>query len=158
MAKGKTKRDAGEPAEAARPRVLTDKTLAVAELAALAALKPKPGIGGDELIPGEYVVDFTVHVQGVIVKLADEHYTPTAEIPLKRALAFVLQFAGLSGEAALAALTKAMQRAVRKDEDVDLSIVDRATDLVQASLDALPTKVRSGKVVLASDLIITRRG
>lgn len=126
--------------------------LNAAQCAALALCKGKA-----ELTVGEHDLYFEVAVRGQIVKAAPEEYIPTVDIPHKRALAFLLQFAGLAGEAALKGLVAAMSRAVDADADCDLAIIEQAEAMVAQAVGQLPKKVRSGKTSVGpGGLCITR--
>jgi len=103
--------------------------------------------------PGSYTMDETVtlRVVGTLSVLSDTEYTPTTSIPWKTALALFVRYAGITREAALEALVKAMTEAIKSGdgaEDVLAAMVDleAAETQVQASLDKLPLEPRKGAV------------
>ncbi len=106
-----------------------------------------------DLSEGVYDVDetMTIRVQGRIKKGADEDYTPTADIPLKAALALLLEKSGVTRDAATAMLVEAMTEALEAGEKAESAVKERLTDIdaamarVQAAAARLPDKTRKGK-------------
>ncbi len=102
---------------------------------------------------GVYDVDetMTIRVQGQIKKFADEDYTPTADIPLKAALALVLEKSGVTREAAANMLVEAMTEALAAGDKAEEAVKARLNDIdvamarVTAAAAKLPDKTRSGK-------------
>jgi len=137
-------------------------TLSAAALHALAdAAKAAADEARDSLTTGDHDLDETVtlHIGGTVSVSDGESYIPTVSIPLKEALALTLQFAGITREAAIDALTRAMTEALRikalkgKDAKVakaqieaQMSMVEDAEALVREGLDSLPPQTRKGKV------------
>lgn len=121
--------------------------------AAKLAKKFAPAVGKHEV--NEVV---TLHVQGTVTKHKDEEYTPTADIPLKAALALVLEKSGVTREASARLLEEAMREALEAQEKAQehvqarLNDIDEAMARVQASLDKLPDKTRKGKTICKIDL------
>jgi hypothetical protein len=135
-----------EPAMTIEYEGLTD-----AEVAALAKAGGKPA-----LTPGDHAVDFVCRVTGLLRQGEPTDYTPTVSIPHKRALAFLVQFAGLGGEAALAALAHAMRQALDAETPVDLAVVERAEQVVAEAVGSLPRQRRAGRLSVVGDLTIRR--
>src|SRR5574337_234004 len=61
----------------------------------LALSKIPLDINRDTILPGNYHVDFHVHVKGELVVFDDEDYTPTTSVPLIAAMALALKKSGL---------------------------------------------------------------
>jgi hypothetical protein len=109
---------------------------------------------GALLAVGSHEIDetLTVRVKGVLKKGEDTTYTPTADIPLKAALALVLEKAGVVGDAAANMLVEAMTEALEADADKNDALaarmkdVDKAMTRVKEAAEALPAKNRKGPV------------
>jgi len=109
---------------------------------------------GLDLAVGAHEIDevLTIHVSGTLKKGADTTYTPTADIPLKAALALLLEKAGIVREAASAMLVEAMTEALNADEDKNEALqsrmkdVDAAMSRVQSAVGTLPSKPRKGAI------------
>lgn len=113
-----------------------------------------------DLSAGEHEVDsiVTLHVTGKMKVGADETYTPTANIPIKIALALFLRYAGVTGPAAMEALVKAMNEAREigelpdKEKKTKLAAIREIADLnaaearVNEMVGKLDDAVRVGKV------------
>ena len=110
----------------------------------LAALT-KAGAKAD-IRPGDYSVDFAVRVRGVIRKGEASQYRPTVAIPHKRAMAFLCQFVGLAGSAAMEQIAKAMRAALAAGEECDLAVVEQAELDVASALEQMPLVEREGPV------------
>jgi hypothetical protein len=114
------------------------------------------------IAPGSYSVDETVTIRlaGTVEKLEDEVYTPTVDIPLKRAMALLLARMGVQREAGKAALVAAMSEALTtskgSDEAIDeyIADVDSAMNHVQSVTAALPPKVRTGKTKVDATIVV----
>lgn len=114
------------------------------------------------VVPGVYNVDetITIRVAGSVEKLDDEVYTPTVDIPLKRAMALLLHRAGIQREAAKAALVAAMNEALTTGKGSDAAIdeyiadVDAAMAHVVSVTAALPPKVRTGKTKVDATVVV----
>ncbi len=116
------------------------------------AAKPRLAQGSEETID-ETV---TLRVRGTVSKGKDTDYTPTVDIPIKLALALVLEKAGYGRqgqrENAIALLTEAMSEALQQGDEPSEAIaerikdIDKAMGLVQSSLSDLPLKTRNGAV------------
>lgn len=61
-----------------------------------------------ELAPGRYDVDLTVNVHGHMTVGADYSTVPTVSIPLKETLALFIHYCGITREAAMNVLRRAM--------------------------------------------------
>ena len=99
--------------------------------------------------PGKHAVDFvtTIRVVGTLTKGQDTEYTPTADIPLKQALALALHYAGCTREAAKDILVWAMTDVLAGKADAIgdcLEDVDKAMKHVQEVTESLPKKTRAG--------------
>ena len=125
--------------------------LSDAEIAALSKAAGKP-----RLDPGDHAVDFVCRVTGMLRKGEASEFIPTVAIPHKRALAFVIQFAGLGGEAAIKALAHAMRQALDDEAPVDLSVVEQAERVVAEAVGSLPKQRRDGRLSLIGDLVVRR--
>lgn len=131
-------------------------------LAALNSVVGKLTKAGGPVAPGLYNVDetVTIRVAGTVEKLDDEVYTPTVDIPLKRAMALLLHRAGIQREAAKAALVAAMSEALTtgkgSDDAIDeyIADVDAAMAHVVSVTAALPPKVRTGKTKVDATLVV----
>lgn len=114
------------------------------------------------IAPGVYNVDETVivRVAGTVEKLQYEVYTPTVDIPLKRAMALLAARMGIQREAAKAALVAAMTDALNGVMDSNTAIdeyiadVDSAMAHVQSITAALPPKTRTGKTRVDATLVV----
>jgi len=110
---------------------------------------------GLNLVEGSYAVDetVTIHVSGVIKKGADETYVPTVDIPLKAALALVLEKAGVTRDAAAKMLVEAMTEALSLGAKGGGAVKERLNDIdvamgrVAEAVAKLPEKTRSGKTM-----------
>jgi hypothetical protein len=122
-----------------------------AEIAAVGKAGGKP-----TLEPGEHEVDVVVRITGLLRQGEPTDYTPTVSIPLKRALAFLVQFAGLGGEAAIKALAHAMRQALDASAPVDLAVVEQAVRTVADAVGSLPRQDRAGKLTVVGDLTVRR--
>lgn len=122
------------------------------------------------LIVGTHTLAETVTIQvaGTVTKGADESYVPTVDIPLKLALACVLEKAGFQRENAKKILLEAMTEALTlgdKEEELlkqtttltpaELALATRLKD-VQSAMEHvkdvtrnLPTKTRKGKTIVS---------
>lgn len=111
--------------------------------------------GRDELPVGTHEVSATVtlHVEGTVKVGADGTYTPTTSIPMKAAFALFMRYSGITGPAAMDALTRAMTEALTLGKDAEATLAELA-DLeaaeakVRAGLDALPAQTRKGAVAV----------
>lgn len=121
------------------------------------------------LFAGQYSLaeTLTIQVNGSVTKGADEDYIPTVDIPLKLALACVLEKAGFQRENAKKILLEAMTEALNmgdKEEELlkqtttltpaELALATRLKD-VQTAMEHvkdvtrnLPTKTRKGKTLV----------
>ena len=101
----------------------------------------------------------TLRVKGTVSKGLDNEYVPTADIPIKLALALVLEKAGYGRdgqrENAITLLTEAMTEALLAGDEPSAAIkaqitnIDKAMGMVQDGLDDLPVKTRNGSVKVA---------
>lgn len=114
------------------------------------------------LPPGKYDVDevVTVHVIGTVSKAKDVEYTPTVAIPLKTALALLLEKAGVVGPHANRMLVAAMTEALAADVDANEALkarmkdVDVAMEAVAASLGKLPKEKRAGATTVKCEVVV----
>ena len=126
---------------------LTDlETLAIAKAVKDAAYKDARG----NIRPGKYAVDVSVKVTGSVNVGDDYTSTPTASIPIIRSLALVLKYAGVTRDAALNMLEKAMREAVAGETsandllaEADIAAVEERVRATLAKLPEIPCK---GKV------------
>lgn len=109
---------------------------------------------GEHTVAGRVILDY----EGKVQVGDDEQYIPTVAIPLKVAMALFLRYAGVTGPHAQKALMRAMKEALEieamgladkksaYDAIKELSELDDAEQEIRKGLDALPPKVRRGKV------------
>lgn len=105
------------------------------------------------ILPGAYAIDeeVTLRLRAVVKRSADTEYTPTADIPLKTTLAFLLARMGFQRETAANLLVEAMKDALNAETSGDEKIeallgdVDAAMARVSAMTAALPKKTRAGQ-------------
>ena len=134
-------------------KIIIDETLSNLEKVAL----DKAGVKGNGLTAGDHDFDVTVNLKGTIRKGEDSEFTPTASIPTKKAFALFVQHCGITRDAALNALQKAMTEAA--DEGINaedaIASVDEMEAKVKDMLDKLPKKTASGKTTVVS-LTVTK--
>ena len=107
----------------------------------------------NNLLPGTYDIDTTVHVTGQIKVGADYTTAPTVSIPLKETLALFIAYCGVTREYAIAALRNAMVHAISEDGqgkgelDATMPIVAETMARVEQDIIAqLPRQNRKGVV------------
>jgi hypothetical protein len=106
--------------------------------------------------PGAYNLDqeVVIHLSGSLKVGEDSEYTPTTSIPYKTAMALFLRYSGVTRDAAMNALVKAMTDAIKLgaegEESAELvaamADIAEAEATVQKGLDALPNKTKLGAV------------
>lgn len=100
----------------------------------------------------EFDETIVLRVAGVVSKGLDNEYTPTAEIPLKSALALFLDKMGFMREFCMLKLEEAMTEALTADADKNETIqasmtdIDEAMERVQLMVGKLPKQIRNGAV------------
>lgn len=111
------------------------------------------------LQPGVHQVDTLVRVHGSMTINEDERYIPTAEIPVKAALALFIRYCGITRDAAENALVRAMTEALNREETgilktmtileelEEITVIDDCTARVMRLASRLPEKTRKGKVL-----------
>lgn len=144
-----------------------------AVLAALANVLPKDAKKNREnLAAGEHDLDteITLAIKGTVKVSEDEEYTPTIKVPHKLALALFIRYAGVTGEAAVKALTKAMAEALEieklsgPDKKNALKAIGEVADLeaaekrLDAALFELPKASRVGKVNVKAAVEVVAAG
>ncbi len=104
---------------------------------------------------GDFEVDtlVTLHVQGSIKIGEDTERVPTADLPIKTALALFVRYSGVTGEHALKALQRAMREAIENGEDAaeglaEATMLDEAEKRVRSTLEDLPKVSRKGRVTI----------
>jgi len=100
-----------------------EETTAVAKAISDKALKH----ARSGLSVGRHEVDVTVRIHGSLSVFADTDKTPTVSIPMKETLALFIRYCGITREAAISVLTRAMTDAL-----------DDSTEGAGAVLAALP--------------------
>jgi hypothetical protein len=130
-------------------------------LTALASELSKTAKGmRDNLDVGDHEIraEITLVIEGSINVAADQEYTATTSIPYKEALALLCHHAGITGPAAVKALSRAMSEALEleklkgKDRAAKVAAIAAIADLdaaekeVEAGLAAMPKKTRKGAV------------
>lgn len=127
-------------------------------IVALALAKAADRLVGKGFAPpvGNHPIDEVValRIKGNVEKLSDEDYVPTVHVPLKLALALVLEKAGFQREYAMNLLVDAMTEALDaevKGEETNLIVAQRIKDVemaaerVESTMAALPKATRTGK-------------
>ena len=106
---------------------------------------------------GRHLVDevVTIRVQGEVLKCEDEEYVPTAHIPVKSVLAYLLPSLGATREAKQKKLLEACKAALAADVQMEETIknliknVDSAFKIVQDEVTSkLPKQTKDGKVIV----------
>jgi hypothetical protein len=133
-------------------------TLALAKLSEKLAERVR-----SDVKPGVYVLEdmVTLLVKGTLTVGAETEYQPTTSIPWKKTLALFVRYSGITREAALSALVRAMREALDSGEEASdlvsaLADLDDAEVQVQKSLDQLPAQNRLG-AVSAKKVILQER-
>jgi len=108
-----------------------EETVAIAKVIKKAVLTA----ARDALDPGEYDIDATISLSGYIRVAEDTEKVPTVNIPILDALALAIHDAGITGKAALAALKRAMIRALEQDEDAKQIIQEQRASLERAEIE-----------------------
>jgi hypothetical protein len=113
----------------------------------------KPGDIREAVQPGNYLIDteISLHLVGNLKIGEDSMYTPTTSIPWKETLALFVRHCGITREAALNTLQKAMTEALAEDtsaEDLLASMADLkdAETKVQKTLEKLPKQIKKGAI------------
>lgn len=125
------------------------ETVAIAKVVKAAALTA----ARNELEPGrDQPVDVTIRVFGTINVGEDGNRIPTVNIPIIAAMSLMLHDAGITGPHAVAAIMRAMRRAIENDEKATTILdgmrenMDEAERKVRAALAALPAVSVKGTV------------
>lgn len=126
-----------------------DEKLTPAELAAISKVK------SNGLTSGDYPVDVTIHVTAHVRKGDDYERTPTASIPTKKTLALFVRYSGVTRDAALNALEKAMTDALDSGIEADFGDLDAAETKVIKALGEMP-KVKVSGATTVKNLIVER--
>lgn len=74
---------------------------------------------------GEHEVDMTVRISGKLIKGEDTTKVPTVRIPVLASLALAMKFAGVTGDAAINAITAAVSESVLMDKDAAAELIKR---------------------------------
>lgn len=110
---------------------------------------------------GDHIIDevVTLHVTGVVKKLADEEFPPTIKIPQKAVLAFLLPSLGATREIQIEKLREACKKALGcrgKVEDALKELmkdIDSAFALVENEvIGHLPMEIRDGKTIVRCEV------
>ena len=114
-----------------------------------------------DLMPvGTHEVDFTVHISGTMKVLEDTDKTPTVSIPMKEVLALFIRYCGITREAAITILTRAMNEALEESNQgagalaAELPIIDEIIDSIVTPM-LLKLKRTPVKGAVKADLEIT---
>lgn len=124
-----------------------------------------------KLEPGTHEVDFLARVHGTLTVNEDEEYTPTTSVPIKATIALFLRYCGVTRDAALAHLERAMVDALRAAEtenglpattedavaseiSEDAEVINEMMERVNKMARALPKQKRAGKVLAKLDCMI----
>jgi glycine cleavage system protein P-like pyridoxal-binding family len=108
-----------------------------------------------EIQPGTYKVseELNISLDAVVTQNGEEEYTPTISIPTKVTLALFVRYSGITGQAALDALQRAMTEAVKLGEKAEESVsemanIKEAEAKVKKMLGKLPKDKRKGKCLI----------
>jgi hypothetical protein len=108
-----------------------------------------------DIQPGTYKVneELNISLAASIVQNGEEEYTPTISIPTKVTLALFVRYSGITGDAALSALQRAMTEAVKIGEKAEESVseladIKAAEKKVKKMLGELPKDKRKGKCLI----------
>ena len=114
------------------------------------------------LTPGIHPVDVTAHIKGILDVKEDETFVPTVNIPIKSAFALFVRYCGVTRDAALKAMVRAMTESLNNGHDSDgainaetsdeARIIAEAEAQVTAMLGKLPPQTRKGKVLTKLEL------
>ena len=100
----------------------------------------------------EVSCEVTLSVNGTVKVSEDELRTPTTSVPLLRTLALALSYAGVTGDAALNAVTKAMNKALSEEKDSNGTLAQvkavekRVAQIKEDFATKLPKAKAKGKV------------
>ena len=129
--------------------------IATAELEMLVKVLATELENREPMTPDTYTVSnkLTVAYNGTVTKNSEEEYTPTVKIAHKAAMALLVRYCGVTGDAALHALERAMRDSLaadEKSEDYIIALADlkKAEKKVLASLAKLPKAKRQGKTII----------
>jgi len=97
---------------------------------------------------GIHNLDMVLHITGSMSVNPDEEYTPTVSIPIKKALALFIKYCGITREAAIQVLGKAMTDALSDEVSANETIeeVESMEKKIQELVGSLPPQIRAGKV------------
>lgn len=100
---------------------------------------------------GNHDVDVTIRVTGTISVGADYTTTPTVSVPLKETLALFIAYCGITREAAINLMTRAMTDAISqtgkgKGALAGVDQVEQTIERVEATMASLPKQPRKGPV------------
>ena len=122
--------------------------------AAIAALE-KSAKDIEAIEPGRYPINARIvaDIRGSVLQSSDEKYIPTQEVVLNCGfLLLLLQYAGVTREAAIAAIPKALARQTELGGKVKDSYAEQVESDLKAGIkaltaikEALPEKTRKGK-------------
>jgi phosphoenolpyruvate carboxylase len=107
-----------------------------------------------DIAPGNYTIDRLIHVKGVLTVAEDYQKTPTTTVLSKEAFALVLQYAGVTAQAAEKALIKAFEdviaetngKAVGAVSEEYKAIVEKGMKHVEAIVEKLPKVTCKGPI------------
>ena len=125
-----------------------DERFSAAELSAIA----KVGKSGNLLV-GDHKVDVMLHLTAIVRKGEDYERTPTASIPTKKTLALFVRYCGITRDAALKMLERAMTDAINEQVTADFGDLDTAEMKVVKALGNLP-KVKVAGATTVHDLVV----
>ena len=105
------------------------------------------------IVPGKYRVDVAVRINGTINVGEDYDTAPTVSIPLKETLALFIAYSGITRQAAITALRRAMVDSIAESGcgqgalSAALPVVDETMATVQNEIiNQLPRQPRKGSV------------
>lgn len=128
-----------------------DERFSTAELAAIGKIAGK----NNGLTSGDHSVDVMLHVSAIVRKGEDYERTPTASIPTKKVLALFVRYSGVTRDAALAVLERAMTDALNNEIAAEFGDLEAAEEKVIKTLGELP-KVKVSGATTVHDLVVDR--
>lgn len=107
----------------------------------------------NEILPGSYSIDTTlsIDIKGTLTKGSPTHYTPTAKIPYKLAMALLLEKSGITREHSINILMNVMKEAIKLNQAPEELLEDKLNDINKAegfineALSNLPKLSKSGQ-------------
>jgi len=120
------------------------------ENAVLAKLAPE--FKREKIQPGQYHVDFSVHVAGDVSVGEDQKVTPTAELSMYGVLVLALLESGVDPDDVLRLIERVARRALKKGVAFNTQLAEQARELIESIrkrfAEKLPKVDRAGAIKL----------